>query len=132
MIIITRLDISRMSKNIKYSTAFNKKTGFSRGKCIYAPQQNYIFQPAPDQKEQLPEVLDKFGEPDPLMDEKKEIMQDRGEVVRGKITGKKKGERKKKKPRLPGEKLMKKIVKNQQFEDIMAKVVKDLSILEIK
>lgn len=119
-----------MSRTVKYSTAFNKRTGFSRGKCFYAPQQNYIFQPAPEQ-EAVPEILDKFGEPDPLMEEKKEIIEDRGEVVRGKITGRKKGQRKKKKPRLPGEKLMKKIVQKQQFEDIMTKIVKDLSLTTV-
>lgn len=117
-----------MTGSVKYSTAFNKRTAFSRAKTFYAPHSNYVFVPAPEQKEPEPQVLDKFGQPDPLMEEKKEIEKDRGEVVRGKVTGKKKGERKKKRPPLPGEKLMKKIVQKQQFEEVMSKIVKDLSL----
>lgn len=106
-----------------YSTEF-----FPRTCDIQSPFSSYSqFVPAPEPEKQPELQMDMFvdpktGEPDQLMQEKQEIVESRGEVKRGKIV--KKGKQKNK--RLPGEKLMRKIEKEQNFERIMAKVVKGL------
>lgn len=83
----------------------------------------YEFIPAPEPIKQAEQIVDEYGEPDKLMEEKQQIIEDRGEVLRGKINMKKKKGVK----RLPGEKLLKKIHKQNQLENVMMRVVKNLS-----
>jgi hypothetical protein len=85
--------------------------------------------PEPDPVENMMEkYVDDYGQPDPIMQEKQEIIAQR--PVRGRGKGKK--EPKKKAPRLPGQKLMKKLHKEAQMERSLGRVIKDLSDLDIK
>lgn len=106
---------------MSYSNAFNVRKQLRHSP--YTPM--YAFVPTPTLEELPPApTLDKFGQPDEIMVEKQKIVEERGEVKRGKIVQPKKG----KKKRLPGEKLMKKIAREQQFEKIMSKVVREMVI----
>jgi hypothetical protein len=55
--------------------------------------------------------------PEPAMEDKQEILQDRED---------RKNKKGKKKPPLPGQRLLRKLVKAQQLEEALARVVKSL------
>lgn len=80
----------------------------------------YDFIPSPEPEINIEPYNDETGEIDPIMEHKLEINENR--PVKGK--GKKKT--KKKPKRLPGEKLMKKIYKEEQLQQSLSRVVKNL------
>ena len=82
----------------------------------FSPQYKFVPVPEPVQP-QVQAYYDDEG-PDPVMEQKEEILEKRQKCF------KKDGKKKKKQPRIPGQKLLMKLHKEQQFENSLTRVVK--------
>ena len=81
----------------------------------FSPRYQFVAAPEPVQ----PQVTYYEGEePDPVMEQKEEVLEKRQKCF------KKDGKKKKKQPRIPGQKLLMKLHKEQQFENSLTRVVK--------
>lgn len=85
----------------------------------FSPTYEFKPFPEPEVNMNLEKFEDEDGELDPIMEQKLEIIDKR--PVRGK------GKKKPKPKRLPGEKLMRKLHREQQMEQSLMRVVQQLS-----
>jgi hypothetical protein len=81
----------------------------------FTPKYNFVETPQPTQPQ--PAYYDD-NEPDVVWEKKEEILEKRQKCF------KKDGKKKKKQPRIPGQKLLIKLHKEQQFENSLNRVVK--------
>lgn len=90
----------------------------------FSPSFEFKPMPEPEVNMNLEKFEDENGELDPIMEQKLEIIEKRPAGVRGKGKGKKKPKPK----RLPGQRLLQKLKKQDQIEKSLERIVRELTL----